>query len=143
MSDDDDNVRPPDKPITMRLNDFDSEPGTFNRPLTEEEQIEELMEQSYFEQIEKQIMKDIIADSKRINLDDLLQLLKRIKTTLESKYIEDYDKLITNIEIYIESEDDFIYYQNSEEYKFITFLIEKTILRKSDLKIKLINLIKY
>ena len=136
---DDDNVRPPDQPITMRLND--PYPETFDRQLSEEEQIEQLMEQSYYEQIEQQIIKDILVESKRSDLDELIQIIKRIKITLESKYKEDYDKLIIKIERYMESEDDFIYYDDLEEYKFITFLIEKTILRKSDLKIKLINLI--
>ena len=136
---DKENIRTPDETITTRLID-DNNYSINRRQLTEEEKMNELIEINDYENMENQIMKQIMQESKRENLEELFKILDRVKTILESKYINDYDNLILRLEQYIESEDEYIYY-DEEDYKFINFLVNQTVLRRSKEKYKLINLI--
>lgn len=133
------NIRPPDESITTRLID-DNNYSMNQRVLTEEEQMNTLMELNDYENMENQIMKQIMKDSKRTNIEELIKVLNRVKTVIESKYIEEYDKLMLRLEQYIESDDEYIYY-DEEEYNFINFLVNQTVLRRSIEKNKLINII--
>ena len=136
---DQDNIRAPDESITTRLID-DNNYSMNQRELSEEEQMNTLIELNDYENMENQIMKQIMKDSKRSNIEKLITVLNRVKTTLESKYLEEYDKLMLRLEQYIESDDEYIYY-DEEEYEFINFLVNQTVLRRSLEKDKLINLI--
>ena len=138
-NDDDEIIRSPDETITTRLIDDDNY-SINQRELSEEEQMNELMEINDYENMENQIMKQIMKESKRENLESLIKDLNRVQSILELKYIDNYNELMLRIDQYIESEDESIYY-DEKEYEFINFLVNKTILRKSIEKDKLINLI--
>ena len=138
-NDDEKNIRSCDKTITTRLIDDDNY-SINQRELSEEEQMNELMEINDYENMENQIMKQIMQESKRENFLNLIKELERVKTILESKYMNDYNSLMLRLEQYLESEDEKVYY-DEEAYKFINFLVNHTVLRRSKEKDKLINLI--
>lgn len=131
-----DNIRLPDNVQRMRLDGYDSEPEQINNHKSEETKILENME---LEEIEKILLKQIISESKRLELNDLFDRLNYIKKYIDKKGL--LNDLINILEKYIDDDTSETNIQvTNEMYNFVDWLCTKTVFSRYLVKEKLKNI---
>jgi hypothetical protein len=132
-----DNIRAPDNVQRMRLDGYDSEPDQNNKE-AEENKILANME---LEEIEKILLKQIICESKRTDLNDLFDKLNYIKNYIDNDKKETFNELINLLENYIEDISEIKIQVTNEMYNFVDWLCTKTVFSRYPVKEKLKNII--
>ncbi len=132
-----DNIRAPDNVQRMRLDGYDSEPDQNNKE-AEENKILANME---LEEIEKILLKQIITESKRTDLNDLFDKLNYMKNYIDNDKKETFNELINLLENYIEDISDIKIHVTNEIYNFVDWLCTKTVFSRYPVKEKLKNII--
>jgi hypothetical protein len=132
-----DNIRAPDNVQRMRLDGYDSEPDQNNKE-AEENKILANME---LEEIEKILLKQIICESKRTDLNDLFDKLNYIKNYIDNDKKETFNELINLLENYIEDMSETNIHVTNEIYNFVDWLCTKTVFSRYPVKEKLKNII--
>ncbi len=132
-----DNIRAPDNVQRMRLDGYDSEPDQNNKE-AEENKILANME---LEEIEKILLKQIITESKRTDLNDLFDKLNYMKNYIDNDKKETFNELINLLENYIEDISDIKIHVSNEIYNFVDWLCTKTVFSRYPVKEKLKNII--
>ena len=132
-----DNIRTPDNVQRMRLDGYDSEPESSNQE-AEENKILANME---LEEIEKILLKQIISESKRTDLNDLFDKLNYMKNYIDNDKKETFNELINLLENYIEDISETNIQVTNEMYNFIDWLCTKTVFSRYPVKEKLKNII--
>ena len=135
------NIRSPDNVQRMRLDGYDSEPDQAseqNNKIAEENKILANME---LEEIEKILLKQIITESKRTDLNDLFNKLNYIKSYIDNDKKEIFNELINLLENYIEDISDIKIHVTNEMYNFVDWLCTKTVFSRYPVKEKLKNII--
>ena len=132
-----DNIRSPDDVQRMRLDGYDSEPELSNQEV-EENKILANME---LEEIEKILLKQIISESKRLELNDLFDKLNYMKNYIDNDKKETFNELINLLENYIEDISDIKIQVTNEMYNFVDWLCTKTVFSRYPVKEKLKNII--
>lgn len=132
-----DNIRAPDNVQRMRLDGYDSEPDQNNKE-AEENKILANME---LEEIEKILLKQIICESKRTDLNDLFDKLNYMKNYIDNDKKETFNELINLLENYIEDISDIKIQVTNEMYNFVDWLCTKTVFSRYPVKEKLKNII--
>jgi IS1 family transposase len=119
----DDDIRKPDPIVKMRLFDDEIIDNNINNSKSEEDIFLENLE---LEEIEKSIMKQIMIESKKSNLQELIEKLNSLKIIfVNTDNIIKYNKLLEYIDSFINSSELMIMI-DSETMDFINFLCTKT-----------------
>jgi len=132
-----DNIRSPDNVQRMRLDGYESEPEQSNQE-AEENKILENME---LEEREKILLKQIISESKRSELNDLFDKLNYMKNYIDNDKKEIFNELINLLENYIEDISEIKIHVTNEMYNFVDWLCTKTVFSRYPVKEKLKNII--
>jgi hypothetical protein len=132
-----DNIRAADDVQRMRLDGYESEPESSNQEV-EENKILANME---LEEIEKILLKQIISESKRTDLNDLFDKLNYMKNYIDNDKKETFNELINLLENYIEDISDIKIQVTNEMYNFVDWLCTKTVFSRYPVKEKLKNII--
>ena len=125
----DDDIRQPDPIVKMRLIDDDIDNNdiiNINNKNDNKSQEEILLENLELEEVDKLMMKQIIIESKKSNLQELIEKLNSLKIVINnSNNTSKYNKLLEYIELFINSDESLIMI-DIETMDFIDFLCTKT-----------------
>lgn len=130
-----DNIRSPDDVQRMRLDGYDSEPSN------QEAEENKILANMELEEIEKILLKQIISESKRLELNDLFDKLNYMKNYIDNDKKETFNELINLLENYIEDISDIKIHVTNEMYNFVDWLCTKTVFSRYSVKEKLKNII--
>ena len=134
-----DNIRSPDNVQRMRLDGYDSEPEL--EPSNQEAEENKILANMELEEIEKILLKQIISESKRLELNDLFDKLNYMKNYIDNDKKETFNELINLLENYIECTSDIKIQVTNEMYNFVDWLCTKTVFSRYPVKEKLKNII--
>jgi predicted RNA binding protein with dsRBD fold (UPF0201 family) len=132
-----DNIRSPDNVQRMRLDGYESEP----EPSNQEAEENKILENMELEEIEKILLKQIISESKRSELNDLFDKLNYMKNYIDNNKKETFNELINLLENYIEDISEIKIHVTNEMYNFVDWLCTKTVFSRYPVKEKLKNII--
>ena len=132
-----DNIRAPDDVQRMRLDGYESE----SEPSNQEAEENKILANMELEEIEKILLKQIITESKRTDLNDLFDKLNYMKNYIDNDKKETFNELINLLENYIEDISDIKIYVTNEMYNFVDWLCTKTVFSRYSVKEKLKNII--
>ena len=123
----DDNIRQPDPIVKMRLIDYDDNNINNNINNINNKSDEDIfLENLELEEVEKLMTKQIIIESKKSNLQELIEKLNSLKFVIKnSNNLDKYNKLIEYIDLFINS-DELLIMIDIETWDFIDFLCTKT-----------------
>ena len=134
-----DNIRAPDDVQRMRLDGYDLEPEL--EPSNQEAEENKILANMELEEIEKILLKQIITESKRTDLNDLFDRLNYIKNYIDNDKKETFNELINLLENYIEDISEIKIQVTNEMYNFVDWLCTKTVFSRYPVKEKLKNII--
>ena len=134
-----DNIRSPDNVQRMRLDGYDSEPELESSNQEAEEN--KILANMELEEIEKILLKQIITESKRSELNDLFDRLNYMKNYIDNDKKETFNELINLLENYIECISEIKIQVTNEMYNFVDWLCTKTVFSRYPVKEKLKNII--
>ena len=134
-----DNIRSPDNVQRMRLDGYESEPEL--EPSNQEAEENKILANMELEEIEKILLKQIISESKRLELNDLFDKLNYMKNYIDNDKKETFNELINLLENYIEDISDIKIHVTNEMYNFVDWLCTKTVFSRYPVKEKLKNII--
>jgi hypothetical protein len=134
-----DNIRAPDNVQRMRLDGYESEPEL--EPSNQEAEENKILANMELEEIEKILLKQIITESKRTDLNDLFDKLNYMKNYIDNDKKETFNELINLLENYIEDIEDIKIHVTNEMYNFVDWLCTKTVFSRYPVKEKLKNII--
>ena len=134
-----DNIRAPDNVQRMRLDGYESEPEL--EPSNQEAEENKILANMELEEIEKILLKQIISESKRLELNDLFDKLNYMKNYIDNDKKETFNELINLLENYIEDISKIKIYVTNEMYNFVDWLCTKTVFSRYSVKEKLKNII--